>query len=126
MVAQLVLPYLHRINFALPSFQSAVAPLVVADQNCGTNSAKTSPTASSKAANQSSGRRTDTIYGCQLMPPDERAAYRENMLTAKTPDERERLRAEHHKEMQARAKGRHGTWIGIGAGKCTYWQSMII
>ncbi len=83
-----------------------VAPLLVAAQTPGTDSAKTSPSASPKAADQSTKRRTDTIYGSQLMSPDERATYRENMLAAKTPEERERLRAEHHKEMQARAKER--------------------
>jgi hypothetical protein len=46
----------------------------------------------------------DVIYGSQLMTPQERAAYREKIRNAKTAEERTRIRAEHHKEMQERAK----------------------
>lgn len=46
----------------------------------------------------------DVIYGSQLMTPQERAAYREKIRNAKTAEERARIRAEHHKEMQERAR----------------------
>ncbi|MDD5296431.1 MAG: hypothetical protein PHU46_05910 [Rhodocyclaceae bacterium] len=45
-----------------------------------------------------------TVYGSQLMTPQERRAYRMKMRTAKTPEERARIRAEHHSAMQARAR----------------------
>jgi hypothetical protein len=44
------------------------------------------------------------IYGSQLMTPQERAAYRQKLMNAKTAEERAKIRAEHHKEMQERAK----------------------
>jgi len=46
------------------------------------------------------------IYGSQLMTPQERMAFRERMRNAKTVEERNRIRAEHHKQMQERAKAR--------------------
>lgn len=85
---------------------AALAPLIAVAQTPATDAATAAPPASSKTANQPQGRRTETIYGSQLMSAEERAAYREKMLAAKTPEERERLRAEHHKDMQARAKER--------------------
>jgi len=44
------------------------------------------------------------IYGSQLMTEQERMEYRNKMQTAKTAEERERIRLEHHNEMQERAK----------------------
>jgi hypothetical protein len=44
------------------------------------------------------------IYGAELMTPDERNAYAEKMRSAKTQDERIKLRDEHRAEMQKRAK----------------------
>jgi len=46
------------------------------------------------------------IYGYQLMTPEERAQYRQRIRNAKTEEERTRIRAEHHKEMQERARER--------------------
>lgn len=46
------------------------------------------------------------IYGSQMMTPEERTAYRDKIRNAKTAKEREEIRDEHHKEMQARAKER--------------------
>nr|MDA8165639.1 hypothetical protein [Desulfobacteraceae bacterium] len=43
------------------------------------------------------------IYGSQLMTPEERAAYRERLRLAATPEERERIRREHHEQMRQRA-----------------------
>ena len=44
------------------------------------------------------------IYGHQLMSAEERVQFRQKMMSAKTKEEREQIRAEHHKTMQARAK----------------------
>ena len=46
------------------------------------------------------------IYGSQLMTPQERNEFRERMRAAKSAEERERIRREHHEQMQARAKQR--------------------
>lgn len=65
------------------------------------------------------------IYGSQLMTPQERDAHRAKMRAAKTYEEQQRIRAEHHKQMQARAKERGvtlpdapppGRGPGTGAG----------
>lgn len=44
------------------------------------------------------------IYGHQLMTQQERNSFRQKMMSAKTMQEREQIRNEHHKMMQARAK----------------------
>ncbi|WP_431854946.1 hypothetical protein [Azospirillum sp.] len=46
------------------------------------------------------------IYGSQLMTQQERTDYRNRMRQAKTAEERERVRQEHHSQMQARAQER--------------------
>lgn len=46
------------------------------------------------------------IYGSQLMTKQERLEYRARMRAAKTQQEREQIRAEHHQRMQERAKAR--------------------
>jgi hypothetical protein len=46
------------------------------------------------------------IYGSQLMTEQERAEHRAKMRAAKTDQEREKVRLDHHKKMQARAKER--------------------
>ncbi|MPV65180.1 MULTISPECIES: hypothetical protein [Burkholderia] len=46
------------------------------------------------------------IYGSQLMTPAERNEYRARMLAAASDAEREKIRDEHHAEMQKRAKAR--------------------
>lgn len=46
------------------------------------------------------------IYGWQLMNGEERDAYRAKLRAAKTEQERERIRAEHHEQMKMRAKQR--------------------
>ena len=48
--------------------------------------------------------RDQDIYGHQLMTPEERNAHRTKMRTAKTYEEREQIRKEHHTQMQIRAK----------------------
>ena len=46
------------------------------------------------------------IYGSQLMTQQERNEYRAKLRAAKTIEERERIRNEHHKLMKERAKAR--------------------
>lgn len=46
------------------------------------------------------------IYGSQLMTPQERSEFRSKMRAAKTAEEREQIRAQHHELMKARAKER--------------------
>lgn len=46
------------------------------------------------------------IYGYELMTDQERNAHRERMRAAKTLQERDRIRAEHRVQMDARAKER--------------------
>jgi len=48
----------------------------------------------------------DQPAGWQLMTPEERAAHCSAMRAAKTPEEREQLRAAHHAQMVARAQQR--------------------
>jgi hypothetical protein len=48
--------------------------------------------------------RHGTVYGYQLMTPDERTEYRNKMRTLKTWQEREQFRKEHHEQMKVRAK----------------------
>ena len=48
----------------------------------------------------------EQIYGSQLMTPQERAEQRAKMRAAKTVEEREKIRQEHHDRMKARAKAR--------------------
>lgn len=51
----------------------------------------------------------EPIYGSQLMTEQERNEHRARIRTAKSHEERERIRAEHHEAMQARAKERGAT-----------------
>ncbi|HET7393661.1 MAG TPA: hypothetical protein VFK25_07705 [Candidatus Binatia bacterium] len=48
----------------------------------------------------------EPIYGSELMTEKERSEYRERMRSAKTQQEREKIRSEHHDRMLARAKER--------------------
>jgi len=48
----------------------------------------------------------DRIYGSQLVTQEERTEYR-RMRSAKTAQEREQIRAEHHEQMKERASA-HG------------------
>lgn len=68
------------------------------------------------------------IYGSQLMTNQERMEHRTKMNAAKTVQEREQVRLEHHEQMQLRAKERgvtlpdtppaqgRGMRQGMGAG----------
>jgi len=50
--------------------------------------------------------RDKDIFGHSLMTSQERTEYRNRMRAAKTAEERERIRAEHHEQMKVRAKER--------------------
>ncbi|MFA8362846.1 hypothetical protein ACEPT7_33825 [Burkholderia ubonensis] len=79
------------------------------------------------------------IYGSQLMTTAERTEYRTRMLAAASDAEREKIRAEHHAEMQKRAKARgiklpdappmrgmhrgQGMGMGMGPGYMHGWPS---
>lgn len=55
---------------------------------------------------QTQTRTQERIYGSQLMTPQERATYRQQMRSLKTWQERQTFRLQHHKEMQERARER--------------------
>ena len=67
----------------------AMSPLVVGDEQA-----------------QKQAKQQEQVYGSQLMTQEERGAYRAKMRAAKTQEEREKVRAEHHEQMKARAKER--------------------
>jgi hypothetical protein len=46
----------------------------------------------------------EQIYGSQLMTKEERAEYRAKLRAAKTKEEREQIRKEHHERMKERAE----------------------
>lgn len=48
----------------------------------------------------------EQIYGSQLMTRQERLEHRTKLRAAKTAEEREQIRKEHHEKMQQRAKER--------------------
>ena len=51
-------------------------------------------------------QKQEQIYGSQLMTQQERNEYRAKMRAAKTAEEREQVRKEHHEGMKERAKAR--------------------
>lgn len=67
----------------------------------------------------------EPIYGYQLMTPEERTTFRTQMQNATTPEERQKIRLEHRKQMLERAKAKGVTLPdmpmmnsqGIGSGK---------
>lgn len=48
----------------------------------------------------------EPIYGSQMMTQQERLQYRERLRNASTLEERERIRSQHHEQMQTRARER--------------------
>jgi len=51
-------------------------------------------------------QKQEQIYGSQLMTQQERNEHRTKMRAAKTAEEREQFRKEHHEAMKERAKAR--------------------
>jgi hypothetical protein len=76
-------------------------------------------TATLFAAEQSAPK-SEPIYGYRMMNEQERNEYRERMRNARSAEERQAIRDEHHKLMESRAKERGVTLPeqrGPGAGK---------
>jgi hypothetical protein len=67
-------------------------PLLAADQS------------QSKDRIQTQSQDRERIYGSELMTEKERNEYRERIRNAKTEQEREKIRSEHHEKMMVRAK----------------------
>jgi hypothetical protein len=59
-----------------------------------------------RARNETQQEAQQPIYGSHLMTEQERAEHRAQMRAAKTAEERERIRKEHHERMEIRAKER--------------------
>ena len=59
-----------------------------------------------RAQDQTQAQDQERIYGSQLMTQEERNEYRTKMRAAKTAEERERIRNEHHEQMKQRAMER--------------------
>lgn len=57
-----------------------------------------------RLASETQGK--EQIYGSQLMTEQERAEHRDKLRAAKTAEERERIRNEHHEQMNVRAQER--------------------
>jgi hypothetical protein len=55
---------------------------------------------------QPEAQKQEQVYGSQLMTRQERAEHRTRMRAAKTAEEREQIRKEHHERMKKRAKER--------------------
>lgn len=53
---------------------------------------------------QTQDQMRDQVYGSQLMTDQERNEYRSRMRAAKTDEERQRIRKEHHERMKIRAQ----------------------
>jgi uncharacterized membrane protein len=66
------------------------------------------PPAQAQTQSQAQGQAQaqERIYGSQLMTRSERTEYRNRLRNAKTAEERERIRNEHHERMQSRARER--------------------
>ena len=101
----------YRIFLATIAAGLALAAAAVAaqtpSQTPATERTRDQAQARTNAQEQAQAKLGDQqIYGYQLMTPAERNVYRDRMRATKTAQERERIRAEHHAEMQVRAKER--------------------
>ena len=76
------------------------------------------------AQEKAQSQKQEKIYGSQLMTQQERTEHRAKMRAAKTTDEREQVRKNHHEAMKERAAARGATlpdepptrWGGGGMG----------
>jgi hypothetical protein len=71
--------------------------------------AQAQPGEQTRSTPQVQAQDNERIYGYELMTPQERADYQSRMRAAKTKQEREAIRLEHHKKMQERAKAQGKT-----------------
>ena len=60
-------------------------------------------------ADQAPAQSKEVIYGSQLMTAQERVEFRNKLRAAKTAEEREQIRLEHHKAMRERAQAQGKT-----------------
>jgi hypothetical protein len=61
-------------------------------------------------------REPDMIYGYELMTPKERVEYMDRLHSARNFEQREKIRNEHYRLMQERARKRGETLPGMGPG----------
>lgn len=74
-------------------------PVLAENSNTGSSTSSNTGVDASVSSDQN-------IYGSEIMTPEERAEFRSKMQSAKTVQERERLRVDHEAAMQSRAKQR--------------------
>lgn len=102
----------------LTSLITAVAvavagPAIAANDSYSGTSGSSGVSGNSGVSGSSNSSGTDAnvsndqdIYGYEIMTPAERAEFRAKMQSAKSSQERERLRVDHQAAMQSRAKQR--------------------
>ncbi len=88
-------------------------PLVVAILICApiflfgaSSHAQTAPPEKNASKSRNESQDKAPIYGSRLMTEEERTQYRDRMRAAKTAEEREQIRREHHQKMKERARER--------------------
>jgi hypothetical protein len=100
----------------------AIALCILASPALAKDPANEAPTSGAAAAATDSADDAP-IFGRDLMTPQERMTQRARMRAARTDEEREAIRAEHHRQMVERAKERGVTLPetpparGVGAGR---------
>lgn len=77
-----------------------------ASSTTGSSGSGSSGSGSNSSGTDTSASSDQDIYGSEIMTPAERAEFRAKMQSAKTSQERERLRVDHQAAMQSRAKQR--------------------
>ena len=95
----------------------------------GVLTAAVAPIALAQATPDKPAAKSEPIYGYRMMTPEERDTYREKMRSARSAEERQAIRDEHHAAMVDRAKergvtlpdrptgaGPHGPGMGPGQG----------
>jgi hypothetical protein len=83
----------------------ASVPAIAQDKERDRDRDQTREPASTQARDRDQLRDRD-IFGHELMTAKERNDFRARMRSAKTAQERDQIRAEHHEQMMARAKER--------------------
>ncbi|MEQ8860525.1 MAG: hypothetical protein RIC56_17935 [Pseudomonadales bacterium] len=92
------------MNFpARPLVAAMLAFGLMATANAGSQAAAAAPQPAAQHTEQST---REQVSGWQLMTPEERLEMQARMRSATTAEERTRIRAEHHQQMQARAMER--------------------
>jgi hypothetical protein len=92
--------HLSRKLLAVAVLATIAGPVLAADQD------QTRTQSQMMTQDQINKMPDQQIYGYQLMTQEERNAHRAKMRSAKTYEEQQRIRNEHHNQMQVRAKER--------------------